>query len=144
MTDFILAVIVVMAILSLASYLYCWQDIHTGKPHIISLRQITGIMDRERLNERFGRPEANYRYTLKPEELKKLLRRYGPYFYQECAADMLCLMGAWYYLTDDDASYTAALWFALLASLCQAINFAYSTWLVSKWGHQIREEIDRE
>lgn len=143
MSGFLLFVILVSGALSLVSYLYCWHDIKRGKPHIISLRQITGIMDRNRLDSLLGRHDGRYFYNLSPDVRTRLLNGRREFVYGECAADLVCMLGAGRYFSGAAAESTQG-WFILIAGLCQAINFAYSTHLVRKWSHQIREEIDRE
>lgn len=127
--------------LSLLSYLYCWHDIQSGAPHIISLRQVTSIMDRERLNRLFGAPEPGYIYKLNPQRLKSFVRRHRYYIWRECAADLICMVGAWRYLAGDADPQGLPL-FLLLATLCQGINILWSLYLVRKWAHQIKEELD--
>lgn len=134
-------VIFFTALLSLASYLYCWNDIRRGRPHIISLRQVTLIMDRNALNRLFGQPQPDYRYALPLETLARLIKAKQGYVYLEMAADALCMLGAWRYLTGA-APEALEEWFILLAALCQGVNIVYSMWLVWKWGDQIREEME--
>src|SRR5207237_13513 len=74
-------------------------DIKSGKPHIISLRQITTIMDRDRLNHLFGTPQPGYRYRLSPEALHALLKSRRWFIYGEFGADILCLLDAGYDMT---------------------------------------------
>ncbi len=141
MTAFLLVAIFIFASLSLVSYVYCWADIKSGRPHILSLRQITNIMDRNRLNELFGKPEPGFFYKLSPEMLAKLIRMRQPFFLRECATDIVCIYGAWRFMTSE--APLLLLWlFVVLAMLCQAVNLLYSLILVKKWGGQIREEID--
>jgi hypothetical protein len=135
-----MTMVFLIALVSLGSTVYCWNDIQRGHPRILSLRQITLIMDREALNRLFGKPDANFRYTLSPEMLAALLRSRSWYVYSEMAADMLCLYGASRYL-NGVAPPSLAATFVLLAVLCQAVNIVYSLWLVHKWGWQIREEM---
>ena len=141
MTEFFLICIFASAALSLLSYLYCWQDIQRGRPHIISLRQITTIMDRNRLNQMFGSPGPGYYYTLSPPQLLALVRWKQWFFYLECTADTACLLGVWLYMTGNGLQNSVG-WFIVLAGLCQGINLAYSIWLIRKWSFQIREEIE--
>jgi len=141
MTQALLILIFIAAAMSLVSYVYCWQDIKGGRPHIVSLRQITGIMDRNRLNRRFGIPETGYYYPLSPEQMQDLLRSRAWFFYGECTADAVCLLGVWLYMNgqgDSDFLW----WFIALAGICQIINVGFSLWLVHKWREQIREEIE--
>lgn len=141
MMAFLLIVIFITAALSLLSYVYCWNDIKGGRPHIISLRQITNVMDRDEINRMFGEPEPGYFYPLAPSQITKLLAARRWYYWCECAADSACLLGAWYfYMSGQDGT---DVWIFLgLASLCQGINLAWSAWLIRKWRHQIREEIE--
>src|SRR5689334_16790296 len=99
MISLLLLSIFVTASLSLVSYIYCWQDIRHGHPHIISLRQITSVMDRERLTRMFGQPQPGYYYKLTPEQVHNVMKRRGWFFYSECTADIMCLLGAWMYMT---------------------------------------------
>jgi hypothetical protein len=139
--SFLLVIIFIAAGMSLLSYVYCWIDILGGSPHIISLRQITAVMDRERLNLRFGPPDASYRYALDKPQLAALIRSRRGFFAAECTADALCLLGAWLYMgAGMDDSHIG--WFILLAGLCQGINVGWSLWQVRKWAHQIVEEMD--
>lgn len=141
MIVFLLTLIFIAAALSLISYVYCWQDIQRGQPHIISLRQITGIMDRNRITRLFGAPKPGYYYTLTPAMQAILTRRRQRFFYLECAADAVCAIGAWHFITAPSGTLTVGS-FIVLAGLCQGINFFWSMWLVRKWAHQIREEMD--
>lgn len=141
MSAILLLSIFMLASVSLMSYLYCWTDIRGGKPHILSLRQVTCIMDRAQINQRFGMPDKGYRYKLTPLQLKAFMGRYQYSFYRECATDLVCALGAWRFLTRDASSQL--LWgFIVLGLICQGAYLAYSVTLVRKWGHQIREEID--
>ncbi len=133
-------VIFLVSLLSLASNLYCWNDIKSGRPHIISLRQITLIMDRHVLNRIFGEPQPGYRYPLSPSVLTQFIRARRGYVYREMTADLLCMLAAWRYWTGMAPAALEA-WFVLIAGLCQGISLVYSLWLVRKWGHQIHEEI---
>jgi hypothetical protein len=140
MIGMLLTLIFLSATLSLVSYSYCWHDIKTGRPHIISLRQITTIMDRHRLNAMFGPPGAGYRYKLSPQMLRTLVKGRIFYFYSETAADCVCLVGSYLYLTKQVQASVG--WFILLAVICQAVNVAHSILLVRKWSHQIKEELE--
>jgi hypothetical protein len=142
MSAIFLVLIFIMSALSLISYVYCWNDIKTGRPYILSLRQITSIMDREKLNQLFGPPGRGYFYKLAPHVLYTLLKERQYFYYRECAADVLCVFGAWRYMTHEVGDATTAL-FILLASACQGINLVYGYFLVKKWGGQIREEIEK-
>jgi hypothetical protein len=141
MVEALLVIIFVAAALSLMSYLYCWQDIKTGRPHIITLRQITSIMDRHRLNAIFGNPEPGYFYTIPPETLAYLIRRYRGFYMRECIADAVCMLGSWRYMLHyaDPAGLPL---FLCLALACQGINILYSLWLIRKWRDQLREEME--
>jgi hypothetical protein len=141
MIGLLLVTIFFSSALSMISYFYCWHDIKTGHPHIISLRQITNIMDRNRLNEMFGKPNHGYRYHLEPAVVRALVRSRQFFFHSEVAADSTCMVGAYLYLTDQ-LEMTNIGWFLLLGVICQAINVGYSIWLVRKWSHQIKEEMD--
>ncbi len=141
MTDLYLIAIFLASGLSLVSYLYCWEDIKKGEPHIISLRQIMGIMDREKINLLLGEPKPGYYYLLPPPILKVLLSHRRAYFYTEIGADMACLAGAYLYMTGWLPAATMG-WFIALAAICQLINFSHSLWLVRRFRHQIREELD--
>jgi hypothetical protein len=142
MMSVFLVLIFGMSALSLISYVYCWNDIKSGRPYILSLRQITTVMDREKLNQMFGPPERGYFYKLEPQVLYSLLKEKQGFYYRECAADVLCVFGAWRYMTHDVGVATMAL-FILLASVCQGVNLVYGYFLVKKWGSQIREEIEK-
>lgn len=141
MTSFLLGLIFVSAALSLVSYVYCWHDIRGGRPHIISLRQILTIMDRNRINEMFGAPEPGYYYPLSPAQLRIVMQERRWFYTRECTTDIVCLVGSWLYMTGG-ASPDTVYGFILLAGLCQGINVAYSLWLIRKWSAQIREELD--
>lgn len=141
MTAIFLVSIFAMSALSLISYVYCWNDIKSGRPYILSLRQITTIMDREKLNQMFGPPERGYFYKLDPLALRVLIKDRQGFYYRECAADLVCVYGAWRYMTHEVGDVTTVL-FILLASTCQGINLVYGYLLVKKWGSQIREEIE--
>lgn len=141
MTTALLATLLLLSALSLVSYLYCWADILGGRPHIISLRQITGIMDRHKLTDLLGAPEPGYYFALSPQQLGWLKRRFSLNFYREAATDLVCTLGAYRYL-NGTADPALAGWFITLAGLCQGINFGYSLWLVRRYAHQIGEEMD--
>ncbi len=141
MSDVLLIVIFITAGLSLVSYIYCWQDIKTGRPHIITLRQITSIMDRNRLTALYGAPEPGYYYTLAPAQVSALLKRYRAYYFTECTADAVCMLGVWRYMQIPGEVPGQTLFLAL-AILCQGINIIYSLWLVRKWRDQLREEME--
>lgn len=141
MAEILLVIIFIAAALSMMSYIYCWQDIKSGRPHIITLRQITSVMDRHVLNQIFGHPEPGYYYTLPPERASALLRRYRLFYLGELTADTVCMLGVWRYmqgLAHPDGQ-TA---FILLGLACQGVNIIYSLWLVRKWRDQLREEMD--
>lgn len=141
MMGFLLVAIFCSASLSLISYIYCWNDIRGGRPHIISLRQITAIMDRNQLNRLYGKPEPGYYYVLSPAQRTGLIQSCRWFYTRECAADITCIIGVWLYMTRAIANNNILL-FILLASLCQMINLVYSLCLISKWRDQLREEIE--
>jgi hypothetical protein len=139
MTSILLMTIFAIAGLSLISYLYCWHDLKGGRPHIISLRQITGVMDREQINAMFGKPEPGYYYRLEPAMLRETVAEQKWRYYGEVGADAVCLLGCYYYL---NAGGPMVVWFILLAGACQAISVGLSVHLVRKWWHQLAEEMD--
>ena len=141
MIEFLLVAIFCSASLSLVSYIYCWHDIRNGRPHILSLRQITSIMDRNRLNQLFGKPEPGYYYLLTPDQLYGITQQCRWFYTCECAADITCIAGVWLYMTGTIGNANILL-FTLLAGLCQMINLAYSIRLIRKWHGQLREEIE--
>ena len=141
MTAFLLTIIFIVSALSLLSYIYCWNEIKSGRPHIIAVRQVTSIMDRNRLNEWLGAPLPGFYYALTPQQVQEICRRRAAFVYGECAADIACLFGAWWF-SNSTASEAWIYGFIALAGLCQAINLGYSFWLMQKWQHQIREEIE--
>ncbi|MCE2926308.1 MAG: hypothetical protein LW823_01490 [Rickettsiales bacterium] len=136
----LLIMILIISAMSLASYVYCWRDIMQGNPHIISLRQITCIMDRNMLDMIFGKHEAGYRYLLSPYSRKWFRTQWGFYYLRETAADWLCIIGALYFWFIPDHPLTLS--FVLLAVCCQGINITQSVLLVRRWRHQILEELD--
>jgi hypothetical protein len=141
MSSFLLVCIFVFSGMSLVSYIYCWLDMLGGKPYILSLRQITTIMDRSQLNQLFGKPGKGFYYTLTPQMIAAIIRTRKWYFFRECLADTLCVYGAWRFMMVESTPGTIWL-FILLASACQGVNLLYSVQLVKKWGDQLREEID--
>ncbi len=136
----LLLLVLLVSALSLASYIYCWRDIMGGRPHIISLRQITCIMDRHLLDVMFGKHEPDYRYALSPSTRRWFVRQWGLYYLREIAADWLCILGAFYFWFMQPHPLTLS--FILLALCCQGINIVQSVWLVQRWRHQIMEELD--
>ena len=141
MIEFLLVAIFCSAAMSLISYMYCWQDIRGGRPHIISLRQITSIMDRNRLTQLLGKPEPGYYYALSPAQLSVIIRSRRWFYTRECAADITCILGAWLYMTGSIGDENILL-FIILALSCQMVNLIYSFCLISKWRFQLREEIE--
>jgi hypothetical protein len=139
--EFMMVAIFCSASLSLVSYMYCWQDIRAGRPHILSLRQITGIMDRHCLTRLLGTPRPGYYFELSPMQRAVILRSRRLFYLRECAADLTCLAGVWLYMTGRLAPDYAPL-FVALATACQLVNLLYSFCLISKWGVQLREEIE--
>lgn len=130
-----------VSVLSLGSYLYCWRDVKRGNPHILSLRQVTLVMDREVLNRLFGAPGPGWRYALTPEARAELVRSRWFYIHSEMAIDLACMLAAWSVVTHK-APPAMEIWLVLLAGVAQGINLAYSVWLMKKWGWQIREEME--
>jgi len=141
MAEIALITIFIASALSLVSYVYCWNDIKSGRPHIITLRQITSIMDRNRLNALYGSPEPGYYYRLPPETLAAMLARYRWFYIRECAADLVCMLGVWRYMQGASHPNGQTIFIAL-ALTCQAVNILYSLWLVRKWRDQLREEME--
>lgn len=142
MADLLLCLIFIVAALSLLSYLYCWNDIKSGRPHIIALRQITMIMDRAQHNRWFGAPEPGYYYPLSPQQVAAILRWRRGFYRRECAADLVCMFGAWRAMTGMMGEGAGLFMFIALAALCQSVNVAYSLWLIRKWRGQIQEELE--
>jgi hypothetical protein len=138
----LLLIILVISAMSLSSYVYCWRDVMGGRPHIISLRQITCIMDRSLLDVMFGKHEAGYRYLLSPSMRHWFRRQWGLYYLREISADWLCIIGALYFWFLPAHPLTFS--FVLLAVCCQGINIAQSVLLVRRWRHQIIEELDEK
>ena len=141
MAEIFLIAIFIASALSLVSYVYCWNDIKSGRPHIITLRQITSIMDRNRLNAIYGAPEPGYYYRLSPETVAIICARYRGFYLRECAADLVCMLGVWRAM-QGAAHPSGQTLFIALAFTCQAINILYSLWLVRKWRDQLREEME--
>jgi len=141
MSELLLLLIFIIAALSCVSYLYCWHDIKSGRPHIITLRQITGIMDRNRLNSIYGPPQTGYYYPLAADTIRILLNHYRTFYICECAADAVCMLGVWRYMQQLAHPAGLAL-FIILALTCQGVNIIYSLWLVHKWRDQLREELE--
>lgn len=139
--ELLLVLIFISAGLSLVSYVYCWQDITSARPHILALRQITSIMDRNRLNALFGQPQPGFYYALKPEQVKALTSRFRGFYLRECAAEIVCMAGVWRYMAGY-ASPAGQGAFIVLAIICQGINFIYSMWLIRKWRDQLQEELE--
>ena len=139
MIALLLGIIFISAGLSLLSYVYCWQEVRAGHPHILALRQITAIMDRHQLNRLYGQHDAHYVYHLSPHIITALTRQHRGFFLRECAAEIVCMFGVWRYMTGH-AHINYVGWFILLAMLCQGINVLYSMWLVKKWRTQLQEE----
>ena len=141
MMSFLLVLIFISSMLSLMSYVHCWRDVKSGRAHVISLRQISSVMDRTVFNGWFGAPQPGYFYVLTPEQVKWFLRRYAWPVYGECAADAACLFGAWWFASGWGKE-EVLLVFVLLAGLCQAMSLGYYFWLMRQWRDQIHEEID--
>ncbi len=137
----LLACVMLVAFLSLCSYLYCWHDIRRGRPHILSLRQITLIMDRNRLDSIFGHHQKGYYYQLNPAALAMIVRSRRGFVFFEVLADTFCLWGSYRYLAGLASMQTVGL-FVVLAAVCQGIDVWFSMRLVRAWWPQIQEEID--
>ena len=142
MDELLMVLIFLSAGLSLVSYVYCWQDITSGRPHILALRQITSIMDRNRLNAIYGQPEPGFYYPLSPQTVAQLTSRYRWFYMRECAAEAVCMLGVWRFMVGSGAPELQGL-FVVLALLCQGVNFIYSLWLIRKWRDQLQEEIQQ-
>ncbi|MFO0388903.1 MAG: hypothetical protein ACK502_04185 [Alphaproteobacteria bacterium] len=135
-----LIVIVLISILTAGSYWFCWQDILRGRPNILSMRQITLIMDRNKLDAIFGRHQPDFYYTLTPEMLAALVRSRKFFVYSEIAAEVVCFIGAYRYLTG--AASLETVWvFILLAAICEGIDIWMSITLIRKYWYQIEEEM---
>jgi hypothetical protein len=139
--QFLLILIFISAALSLFSYWYCWRDMAAGRPHIISLRQITGVMDRTRLDAYFGKHQSGYHYALSPQQVAGIVSRRRSFLFGECMLEGLCIFGAWWFATIAQGS-SLVVPFMMLAGMCQAINLLYSFVLMRKWQHQIYEELE--
>lgn len=139
MTIFLIGIILI-SILSAGSYWFCWQDILGGRPNILSMRQITLIMDRNKLDAIFGKHQPDYHYALSPEMLAALVRSRKFFVYSEMAAEVCCFIGAYRYLTGLASPDTLSL-FVLLAVICQIIDVWMSISLIRKYWHQVEEEM---
>ena len=137
-----LIIIMVISVLSAASYWFCWQDILRGRPNILSLRQVTLIMDRNKLDAIFGKHQPGYVYALSPQMLAAVIRWRKFFVYSEVAAEMVCFFGAYRYLSGVSSPETLPL-FVLLAMICQVIDIWMSFSLIRKYWHQIEEEMGR-
>jgi hypothetical protein len=139
MTLFLIG-IVLISILTAGSYWFCWQDILRGRPNVLSMRQITLIMDRNKLDAIFGRHQPDYHYALAPEVLAALVRSRKFFVYSEIAAEAVCFIGAYRYLTGVASPET--LWlFVVLAVMCEGIDVWMSLSLIRKYWYQIEEEM---
>ncbi|MGE0755332.1 MAG: hypothetical protein AB7L92_09280 [Alphaproteobacteria bacterium] len=130
-----------MSAVSLCSWVYCWRDVLDGKPGILSLRQVTLIMDRHKLDEIFGRHGPGYVYELSPQAIALVKRNYSIFVYSEMAADILCFIGVYRFFTGDMSQAIVPM-FTLVASMYQLVALWYSLRLVRQWWHQIEEEMD--
>jgi hypothetical protein len=142
MAELLMVLVFLSAGLSLVSYVYCWQDITSGRPHILALRQITSIMDRNRLNAQYGQPEPGFYYTLTPAQIATLTSRFRLFYLRECAAEGVCMLGVWRFISGSGTPDLQWI-FVFLAITCQGINFIYSIWLLRKWRDQLQEEIQQ-
>ncbi len=133
--------IILISILSAGSYWFCWQDIKRGRPSILSMRQVTLIMDRKRLDAIFGRHQSDYTYQLSPEVLAALMRMRSFFVYSEIAAEVVCFVGAYRYLTGMASPDYAGI-FIMLACCCQFIDIWMSVSLIRKYWHQVEEEMN--
>ena len=137
----LLASIALISAISLCSWWYCWQDVRGGRPNILSLRQVTLIMDRNLLDTLYGKHGQGYIYTLNKPALAQITRDRRLFVYKEMLADMLCFAGAYrYFIGSAMPDYFPI--FLLLATTYQGLSIWYSISLVRRWWHQIEEEMD--
>ncbi len=137
-----LIIIMLISVMTAGSYWFCWQDILRGRPHILSMRQVTLIMDRNRLDAVFGRHKEGYVYELSPQSLSALVKARRFFVYSEMTAEFVCFVGAYRYLNDMAAPEFVGL-FVLLAGLCQGIDIWMSIRLIRRYWHQIEEEMGK-
>lgn len=128
------------ALLSLASWWFCWRNVMGGRPHILSMRQITLIMDRERLDTLYGKHKPGYVYELNEAALGQIKRQHRGNMIKEMAADLLCLVGSYNYLMSDEPA-GSMLTFAMFAGIYQMLTLWYSFKLVNPYWEQINEEM---
>lgn len=129
-----------ISVLSLGSWLYCWNDVQKGRPNILSLRQITLIMDRHRLDALYGKHGSGYIYELSKESLQQINRDRRMFVYSEMLADGCCFFGVYRYFTGTMDTSLLPL-FMTLAIAYQSLSLWYSMTLVKRWWHQIAEEM---
>lgn len=139
--NLLLASIALVSVISLCSWWYCWRNVLSGQPNILSLRQVTLIMDRNLLDALYGKHGPGYIYTLNPHALRQIIRSRRLFVYGEMLADAVCFIGAWRYF-GGMADFTLLPWFLAIAITYQALSVWYSLKLIRSWWHQIEEEMD--
>jgi hypothetical protein len=138
-----LAIIALLAALSLVANIHAWRDIQAGNPYILSLRQVTRIMDRARLQALFGQCDARYLFTLSAHQRKVVVRLWGLPMALDMAGDVACMAGVYYYGVIQPPG--EAHWFFISFALWyQSLGFWDSWRQVKAWRHQIDEELGIE
>ena len=56
---------------SLYSTVLSWRAVRSGRVHIDTIRDLTGLVDREQINRRFGSPDEQLSYKVTPNRVKK-------------------------------------------------------------------------
>ncbi len=56
---------------SLYSTVLSWRAVRGGRVHIDTIRDLTGLVDREQINRQFGPPDEQLSYRVTPERIKK-------------------------------------------------------------------------
>lgn len=56
---------------SLTTAFVSWQAVRSGPVHIDVIRDLTGVIDRARINARFGNPDPGLFYTVSPKAVRQ-------------------------------------------------------------------------
>jgi hypothetical protein len=133
----IAVVLVLSAVASLWSTRGSVRDFENGRPHIDSLRDITGIIDRNELIARFGEPNADLRFQVDLATARAnatMFTRYVADDKNDVAAIVLALL----------ALIAQEPWPWILISVAGAVtlaNWIGSAWIVLRHHRQFDDEI---
>ncbi len=123
---------------SLYSTVLSWRAVRGGRVHIDTIRDLTGLVDREEINRRFGAPDAQLSYEVTPNRIKRARTTFAFLLSSEVINGfIIAALGLALY-----EGSTPLGWSILAAAAFYIISgYILAAWLIAAHIEQLEEEI---